>query len=58
MMKLEHYGSWPFIDKEIENMILICKECVNATPNHPKSELTPWKWLQIQWTRIQSDFFL
>ncbi|CAI6357548.1 unnamed protein product [Macrosiphum euphorbiae] len=50
------YFWWPSIDKEIEDMVRNCNECISARPNPPKSVLTPWKWPQRQWTRVHCDF--
>eukprot|EP00102_Acyrthosiphon_pisum_P017008 XP_008188178.1 PREDICTED: uncharacterized protein K02A2.6-like [Acyrthosiphon pisum] len=50
------YFCWPGIDNDIENTAWNCENCVQVRPAPPKAVLTPWKWPEQVWTRIQVDF--
>ncbi|XP_050524295.1 uncharacterized protein K02A2.6-like [Daktulosphaira vitifoliae] len=50
------YFWWATIDKDIENKVRDCYECINVRPNPPKSTITPWRWPQRPWTRVHCDY--
>lgn len=51
------YFWWPGMDEEIENIILNCKNRLKVKQNPPKSIMSPWKWPEKLWTRLNCDFF-
>ncbi|XP_031357014.1 uncharacterized protein K02A2.6-like isoform X2 [Photinus pyralis] len=49
------YVWWPNIDKQIEKLVGLCREC-QETRNMPrKSSIHPWEWARAPWSRIHID---
>ena len=50
------YLWWPNIDKDLEDLVKKCNECL-ATSNAPtKAELHPWEWPAYPWHRLHIDY--
>lgn len=47
---------WPGIDKEIENVGITCRSCIEVKDNPIRSEVNPWKWPDKPWQRVHTDF--
>eukprot|EP00096_Caligus_rogercresseyi_P015395 TRINITY_DN783_c0_g1_i10.p1 TRINITY_DN783_c0_g1~~TRINITY_DN783_c0_g1_i10.p1 ORF type:complete len:755 (+),score=-63.82 TRINITY_DN783_c0_g1_i10:668-2932(+) len=50
------YVWWPCLDKELENLVSSCPECLSVRENPPAAPLHPWEWPKAPWERIHIDY--
>ncbi|CAF3938147.1 unnamed protein product, partial [Rotaria sp. Silwood1] len=50
------YFWWPFIDKEIEDLVRKCPSCTKNSKQPIKAPLSPWPVPSQPWQRIHIDF--
>ena len=50
-------GYWPYIDKEIENMVKSCTACSELPPTRPANSLIPHPIPTTTWYTLGADIF-
>lgn len=50
------YVWWPYMGKDIENMVRNCENCLLYRDNPPKAVLIPWEIPNQVWERIHIDY--
>lgn len=50
------YVWWPTVDKDVENMVKQCQECMKIQSAPPKTTIHPWEWESHPWSRLHIDF--
>ena len=43
-------------DKEVEQVVVSCKECQQQKPAPPSAPIQPWSWPSEPWTRLHLDY--
>ncbi|UYV79912.1 hypothetical protein LAZ67_18001028, partial [Cordylochernes scorpioides] len=50
------YYTWKNIDKDIENLVKSCKDCLSTQNNSPKAPVHHWDPPSTNWERIHLDY--
>ncbi|UYV78487.1 K02A2.6-like [Cordylochernes scorpioides] len=60
IVKMKHlarrYCTWENIDKDIENLVKSCKDCLSTQNNPPKAPVHHWDPPSTNWERIHLDY--
>ena len=50
------YVWWPGLDGQIEKLVATCDVCQEMRPDPPRSQLHPWSYPTVPWSRVHIDF--